>query len=330
MKKIYFSIIGLMTITGLSAQITLTSATSTPNTGDLNSITTGNGALNVSHDGANEVWDFSAASGTVGVAEYKTLANSTDFASFPNANLVEVFTNQGENYYNNSSTSLTLEGHYIDGLARIVYNDKREYLMFPLTYNTVYNETFDGVLEVFSNGALINRGGTIVMSGDGYGDLILPYTTAHNVLRVKSIVDYSDVYNGVTIANYIDTIYSWYNAVNNTFIATYSVSSTDGTNTGHFWTYLNQSDYVTSIDEEIAEIIQPLEIFPNPASNMITLTNVNGIETVNILNLKGQVIKTINGISENQRVYLDDFPHGVYFIQYTTNETVFTEKLIVN
>jgi hypothetical protein len=124
-------------------------------------------------EGPNQTWDFSSLSGASTTFNYVSLNNGTEPSTYPNANLVEI-TDAGETYFNNPASELSLEGQLVPGVARLINTDKREFLKFPITYNDVFNGTFDGTIENIAINQTFDRGGTIEIKSDGYGDLILP------------------------------------------------------------------------------------------------------------------------------------------------------------
>ncbi len=193
MKKIYLSLIGGMLVSSLSAQITLTNANSTPAIGDSFTYISESTTMNVANSGTNQTWDFSGITGSTSSMTAITLANSLDPSTFPTATVVESYDNS-EQYMLSSSTEYTQVGLYSPGQIRLTYSDPREFLKFPLSYQTVYNETFLGNLDNIAAGQTFSREGTVDIEADGYGDLILPYTTMNNTLRIKITAIYEDSY----------------------------------------------------------------------------------------------------------------------------------------
>jgi hypothetical protein len=68
--------------------------------------------------------------------------------------------------------------------------------------------------------------------------------------------------------------------------------------------------------------------YPNPSSGVITLIESNDIKTVKILDLQGKVIEVLN--ASKKPVYnLEKLNNGVYLIQFESETSIFTEKLII-
>ena len=74
------------------------------------------------------------------------------------------------------------------------------------------------------------------------------------------------------------------------------------------------------------------EMYPNPASSIVTVSLVNGLDNVSIelVDIQGRLIssyKDVTGVS--MKVDLSSVSNGVYFIKVSSEGTIQTEKLIV-
>lgn len=214
------------------------------------------------------------------------------------------------------------------GIFRVIYTDKREFLKFPITYNDVFNETFSGTFENIGAGQIFDRGGTIEIKSDGYGDLILPYTTVNNVLRVRSVYNYNDSFMGTHVFSYSDTVYTWYNSTTNNFIASLSLAYLDGFLSLSQATYLEQSDLVNAI-HDLQVVNKNITFYPNPANNYITIRNTADIISIKIHDVKGILVKTIDIQNGNQQIDISDLNAGIYFIECYTKSYNYLEKLFV-
>ena len=71
-------------------------------------------------------------------------------------------------------------------------------------------------------------------------------------------------------------------------------------------------------------------IFPNPAKNNITIENPNfEINTVEMYNIAGQLVKSENVNSINTKLNISDLNKGIYILEIKSNETSIRRKLIV-
>jgi hypothetical protein len=72
---------------------------------------------------------------------------------------------------------------------------------------------------------------------------------------------------------------------------------------------------------------QSIYIFPNPATESVTIeTPQNTI--IEILNLPGQVIKSVHAVSNKTNIDISSFPDGIYFVKLKTESGVEVKKFI--
>lgn len=73
-----------------------------------------------------------------------------------------------------------------------------------------------------------------------------------------------------------------------------------------------------------------LNIYPNPAQSIVSVRlEENAPATINIYDMVGRTIKTINTDSELVTINIEDLEKGIYMIVGEQNNTVSTQKLIV-
>ena len=330
MKKNYSIILFLILGLSVNSQITLTNSTITPQIGDTFSyIVTPNYTFNVSQSGANQTWDFSTASGSTDVISFIALSGASDPSTFPLANLVTTSTNtNGETYLSASNFELATEGLLATGIAKAIYTDKQEYLKFPITYGDVFNETFSGTLENIAASQTFNRSGTIEILSDGHGDLILPYTTVNNVLRIKVTNTYSDVFMGIPVSSYSDVIHLWFNTATKSHLASTTEAYANGSLLTSQATYISQSDLVLDVTQSNL-LENQISFYPNPTSNYIIVKNTSYKTPLKIYDSRGLLVRTINIEKGKTQVDISSLPSGIYLIKYTKDLQSFTKKLIV-
>lgn len=72
-----------------------------------------------------------------------------------------------------------------------------------------------------------------------------------------------------------------------------------------------------------------LLLFPNPTTNTITLTHKNNISKIQLLGMYGNVIQSAISVESGSSVSLENYPAGVYFIQYTSeNGSVLSKRVV--
>jgi len=331
MKK--FSILSAFFICVLqvNAQITLTSS-NIPIVGDsFDYYYQENYPFDVSQSGANQTWDFYSASGTLATINIINPSSSMDQSSFPSANLVGTQTVNAiytESYFSSSSSDLSLEGNFLPGTFRIIYLDKQEYLKFPITYNDSFNETFAGTLEDLSSSLTYDRTGTAVITADGYGDLILPYTTVHNVLKVKLTYDITDTFMGFPFYS-TQVINIWYNMATRFYLASTTEVYSNSVLQSSSASYIDQSDLVLGIDDSSLNVNNIL-VYPNPASNFFQIKNTSReILTAKIIDISGRNVKTLTINIGDSQIDSSNLRSGVYLITFNKGSDFYTKKLVI-
>ncbi len=83
------------------------------------------------------------------------------------------------------------------------------------------------------------------------------------------------------------------------------------------------NDFNTSVDE--SAVVQ-FSVFPDPASDVITLRGLDGGSRVSITDALGRVIHTATG---NATVNISTWPNGVYHLCTRTVSTVGATRLVV-
>jgi trimeric autotransporter adhesin len=70
-----------------------------------------------------------------------------------------------------------------------------------------------------------------------------------------------------------------------------------------------------------------ISIYPNPTTDNLTII-ITDKATIEILNINGQIIKSINSISKSITVDLTDLSSGVYIVRVKTDKEIVTKKFI--
>ncbi len=71
-------------------------------------------------------------------------------------------------------------------------------------------------------------------------------------------------------------------------------------------------------------------VYPNPTTGKVFVDmNTSGALTINTTDMLGRLVKTDNFSTANSRIEIDlsAQPNGTYFIEVTTNETTYKQKV---
>ncbi|MEZ5195029.1 MAG: choice-of-anchor D domain-containing protein [Bacteroidales bacterium] len=73
-----------------------------------------------------------------------------------------------------------------------------------------------------------------------------------------------------------------------------------------------------------------ISIFPNPATNQFSISGLEKVDEITIVNAFGEVVKKIEANGNNKRLINLDVPAGIYFIILQNAQTSVNKKLIIN
>lgn len=270
--------------------------------------------------GAAQTWNLSALA-TDSSIQVTTVAPFTtpNGAQFPTATVAEM-SDLVTQYYRVAADGIHFAGSD-DGTSVIVHAPQGKFLAFPCTFGTSWNSPQNAAFTV--EGMSITRTGTFSGHADGYGTLVMPGATIPNVLRVHWTHTLQDATSFFTIS-YIYDSYAFFVAGQPHPIAELVTASTDFGNGA----VLNQfsrwsGDISTAIDTPQEK---PIGVFPNPASDEVTITLPNGSGTpsaVTVTDMTGRTVsyELLSGTNTNTaRIDVSSLFSGQYHLTVTTTD----------
>lgn len=332
MKRVLLLVLCLTQLC-ISAQPTLTGANTNPQVGETFSLQ----AIAYESEGsagANVTWDFSdiVPSGTTYNFDFVVPSSTPYVSHFPEATVAYEFSGSYD-YYLADANTFTRLGAQTSTL--LDYANPQDHLRYPFTYNSTYVDTFSGTFV--SGGVTYDRSGTFTSEADGYGTLILPDDTLTDVLRIKSIEEYTDLYTISGIPGSITYMLEasrWFKpGIHYSVLSfTHFESSISGPQLSG--AYLNPT--TVGMQETQAKNFS-MSVSPNPASSNATVyIEVKQREQVEVtvLNALGQQVATLeNGMlspgTYNYSMDVQDFPRGVYFVKMVGGGAVLNKKFLV-
>ena len=301
------------------AQITLTAETSIPEVGQtLHILGQMQPTIQVNHSGANQTWDFSGITPTAASFSYFSPSSTGYYSSFPNSTIAE-FDGSNYNFYSNTADAYYLDGQVFPS-GSILYSDKREVLRFPITYNDIFNETFAGNVNGF------DRSGNIKIHADGYGSLILPYTTVPDVLKITASFNYSDFYEGTEYYTYVDTIQMWYHIGNKTQIASRSVGYYNGIKYISNATYIAQSDLANAITPAIDAVVNS-DLYVTINKGVLHIQSTQKIDVLEIYSLQGNKVLSVS--TPSSTIPIDNLTSGFYIVKAKSHTKEYINKVLI-
>jgi hypothetical protein len=83
----------------------------------------------------------------------------------------------------------------------------------------------------------------------------------------------------------------------------------------NIWKYVNELQCTTTATENEFFKETVVQIFPNPASDMIVIASEQSIEKVEILNIHGQKLKAVTSSSKEISIPIGEMQKGIYIVQ---------------
>jgi hypothetical protein len=292
-------------------------------------------SFNVGSSGAGVTWNFSTLTiKSTDTAFYSACSVSSHCSSFPATTMyVHGYTNPNELFFNNSSTKMSLIGAYT--IAATSYTNYEDMFRYPFTYNTTYVDTFIG--GFVSMGYTYYRKGTITVTGDAYGTLILPNATFTNALRVHRMEAYSDstyISGFPFVINYSSDIYTWYVPGGREAVLSQTKFFASGTGSPKTAFYTGQTPSTIGINN-VQNTVTALQLYPNPATDKlhaIFSTAGNGHVRISLTDMPGREVAVIINkdlSAGGQQVDLStaDIPRGLYLLKLQADGETITRKI---
>ena len=242
-------------------------------------------------------------------------------------------------YYQATPTAISQTGVYIDAGNNAVYSDPMDQLRFPFTYSNTYSDTYAGGLSYTPTvgGPVITatETGTVTVTADGYGTLVLPGTPAvtyNGVLRVHSSQNFRDsanLFGTPSVGTYDLESYTWYQPGYHSPLLTISTATGPGVNTKTVSYALKQIANHEAVSN-LSGINASVNVYPNPASDYVYISYYNStnkqVKTslYDILGREVAVVADLTSQGLTQATYnVSTLAKGQYIIRLQSdNETI--------
>ncbi|MFH0866449.1 MAG: T9SS type A sorting domain-containing protein [Bacteroidota bacterium] len=288
-----------------------------------------------------KVWDLSALmnAGTTFDFVYvdpTTIPVNLGRDSFPAATIARGQSDApGYFYYQNTAndinrlgwfSSITNYGVYKNGTIATEFH-------FPITSGQNFNSTYNGNFAPFNVGEDSVRitDGTLTISADMQGQMILPTGTFNGVLRMHVIESFhiKTYMMGTVVQDNVisDDYYYWFTDTILQPLFIFGITTVDGTAQPTVLRYqpILSSASITSFN------IENLNIYPNPASDAVHVIIPSSHMSVNyeLYDVLGKMIKT-NMLNQYDNIIdLTSFPKGTYTIKVYSDSGLITRKLLI-
>lgn len=305
------NLLPLVFATGLlSAQTTITKAFNDPIIGETVNNVIINGTVDNSATGSNATFSNShLTAGSASVTAYSA-PSTAEISSYPGTTIK--MTGSGNTvYYKASATKLEITALVTPDATLNFSTNNGTFIGYPAAFG--YSES-DNASGTFTSGAGSgNFSGTINISADASGTLLIGSKTYSNVLRIKSIQNFTLSIFGFPVGTVVNTSYAYYDSVHkfpllstlNAVITLQGNPQTTAAAQALDETFLAVSD---------VKLKERLHIYPNPAKDFIYVKGeVSNHTKAKIYSLDGKLIKTTD--VDSGKINVSELSPAAYFIE---------------
>jgi len=295
--------------------------------------------------GIDLTWNYAAlVEDSSGVLNIGAASWANGSAEFPDANLSgDDNSGQGSIFLRKSASALDILGFYGDPLGTgsneaFAFDPQDRITPLPLTYNTTdqNNYTFDITIAPGPSGTDSARVKQVVEQeflADAWGEVTTPLGTfdAVRLLKTQISTDSTWVYafgNQQLVDNGKDTTYTYSFFTNDANVRYPLIEYDYDPITQQIVSDIAwlKAEPTTSIEEVD---LSAFEMYPNPASNEVTLSSGDIKADYLILDITGKKIMSGNTNAKEKTIDISELNKGVYLVKFFTSEKyIGTKKLI--
>ncbi len=278
-----------------------------------------------------KIWDYSTLTENDDLFFYYVDPSTTvDAAEFPDATIAEaVDGTEGFIYIETGDYFMARKG--LSGEMFInYYTDSALLFNFPITAGHSFSSTYTGML--FASGLeMIIDDGDVEIEADAQGTLITPNGSVFNdVLRLHVTEKFSGKYDLGTgtlteILSVEDDYYYWYHEDYTGAILIYGITIVESIS-GNEETEVLRYQPIELTSKMEKPIKAEVNVYPNPSNGLLNFRDLTNIETIEVLNAQGQIVKSYNACSQIDLGYL---ANGVYFVK-TVGTNTNISKIVLN
>ncbi|REC47245.1 T9SS type A sorting domain-containing protein [Chryseobacterium pennipullorum] len=263
--------------------------------------------------GANVSWDFSQYSSATTTSQtmYNCPGNS-NCLDFDGANKM-IGSDNGNSYSyllysNNELSTIGSKSTSTSGTTLYTFDNPKLELKFPVTYLQSFTDSWTG----YSTPSGTSETGNHTVTVDAYGTLKTPLGIFPNTLRTKRIVNVTNNVTGSPLTTSVIEIYTWISSEYSGALLT--IGFADTTISGYPTIHTRSLSYgknILTLGTKDLLVDKQIDMYPNPASDYVTIKNGDKATKIEINNTEGRKIYESNNAG---KVDLSGFPSGVYYL----------------
>ena len=193
----------------------------------------------------------------------------------------------------------------------------------------------NGVIEQESNQTTYTNSMPAGNYTVGVHDSNMCFAVQQFTISEPNPINVSTTTNDFTIsATATGTTYQWINCTTNQAIASATSQSFTATTNGDYAVIITQngcsdtSACTTFSTIGIEELVNYFNIYPNPATSILTIESNEAIELLEILDLSGKTLVSQAKISNLHKLNIEALNRGIYMIRFTSNNQVVTKQFV--
>jgi hypothetical protein len=309
-----------------SAQTTITKAFNDPIAGETPSYVSINGTVDNSATGANTTFNNAALTQGAASATVYSTPTSGEVTTYPGSTL-KMIGSGNTIFYKQSAAKLEITGLVTPDATLNFSTNNGTYISYPAAFGYSETDTAQGTFtSSVTNG---NFSGTITISADASGTLIIGTKTYNNVLRIKSVQNFNLTVSSFPVGTVTNTAYSYYDSTHKFPLLSYTSANINVPAIG-----MNQTTTgAQALNETFLAVNdfsakkEGLKIYPNPAQDFIEFKGqTENYSTAKIYSLDGKLIKTSD--IKTGKVQVSELPPAAYFIEVSGNKKAESSKFI--
>lgn len=330
MKKIYLSILAVLSVFAASAQLTLTKAANEPVIGDLDKRTGYDSSIVIpKNTGTGQVWNFTSFVSSMSAGSYTTsYINPT---SAPNASLfptatIASFELGGNNYEFNKSSGSIYEylGRYDVGSPELmVFSNPGTLRSWPISYGSISTDSW-AALQTNSSGTM-SMVGNVTVAATGAGTVILPNGKVHaNCLQVIESITLTVTSGTMVVSGNMKNIFYYSSSSKHPIFEMYYESFPG--DPLKFGASANTDALYTSVNENV-DVVESAVTFPNPVKDVLhfSIPLNEAISTIEVMDLQGRNVLSMNYANS---INVESLEQGLYVVKLNYADKVVYQRFV--
>jgi hypothetical protein len=320
MKKLYFSLLVVASISGMIAQPTITDANHTPLSGETFAVKQCSpGSISVGGNGNSVNWNFNSIV-TLTNPAVNYLASPGPFTAWPSASISVGSSTADVSMYTGNASNLKYWGGNLTlgGVAaQLQFTAPAIFMAYPTTLNSGTTSSISGSVTALGNSGTF--AGNCTSTALATGTMSLPSATFNSVIRVTTTFSISFVIQGIpgTANRVLNEYYSLNHSKYPILAIDESTLAGLGTSTQTFITLQNNYQ-VLGVKENGSDLTVNVKAYPNPASDILHFVS-DGLAAKNIYiyDATGKQIENQTMINGSYNLNTGNYPNGLYIYKVT-------------